>query len=72
MKRIIDMENVNTNCSSEIIFETPLMAVRKSLVDNKYKYLVDGTTYDHTYAIVSTKEKAIRLAVAMQELLAKR
>ncbi len=65
----------NVNCSSEIseiIFETPLMAVRKSLVGSKYKYLVDGTTYDHTYAIVSTKEKAIRLAVAMQELLTKK
>ncbi len=62
----------NANCSIEIIFETPLMAVRKSLVGGKYKYLVDGTTYDHTYAILSNKEKSIKLAVAMQELLTKK
>ncbi len=64
------MKNANSNCSSEIIFETPLMAVRKSL--SGHKYLVDGTTYNHTYAVISNKEKAIKLAIAMQELLSKK
>ncbi len=57
--------------ASDVIFKTSLMSVRKSLVGRKYKYLVNGTTYDHTYAIVSNREKAIKLAIAMQNLLTK-
>jgi len=59
---------------SEVIFQTPTLTVSKCLIgyDREYasvQYFVDDDDNGKAYGVTGDREEAIKLAIAMQELL---
>ncbi len=59
---------------SEVIFQTPILTVSKNLIgyDHEYasvQYFVDDNNSGKAYGVTGDRDEAIKLAIAMQEIL---